>query len=78
MKKDDLYFDESLLRRIKRAEQAETAQAEPSSDREEEAEEQAEEEAEEGAEEGAEEEDEDETMSNTIKGEGGAMTDSDE
>lgn len=39
MKKDDLYFDEPLLRRIERAAQAESAHAEPSSDREEEAEE---------------------------------------
>lgn len=38
MKKDDLFLDEPLLRRIKRAEQLEREAAEGSSDREEEGE----------------------------------------
>lgn len=40
MNKDDLYFDEPLLRRIKRAEQAEREEEEASSDPEGEEEEQ--------------------------------------
>lgn len=40
MKKDDLFLDEPLMRRIKRAEQLEREEVEGSSDREEEEEEQ--------------------------------------
>lgn len=60
MKKDDLYFDEPLLRRIKRAAEAEREQAEPSSDRDEEAD---------GADDVNEEDQEDETMNETVKDE---------
>lgn len=62
MKKDDLYFDEPLLRRIERAARAENAQVDPSSDREESVI-------------GTGEQDEDETMGGTIKDEAGATSD---